>query len=115
MNKDIKRAVVIGGIILALLVVGFVALMVSGLGSDLSRYPFGGGGWGMMGGYGWMWFMPLYMIVFWGLVIWGVVSLIRGLGGEPTESDSAMELLKRRYARGEIGKEEFEAKKKDLM
>ena len=30
-------------------------------------------------------------------------------------TESALEILKKRYARGEISKEEFEAKKKDLV
>jgi putative membrane protein len=34
--------------------------------------------------------------------------------GKESRSDSAPEILRQRYARGEINKEEFEAKKKDL-
>jgi len=30
-------------------------------------------------------------------------------------AESALEILKKRYARGEIGREEFEEKKKDLV
>ncbi|MCL5985767.1 MAG: SHOCT domain-containing protein [Actinobacteria bacterium] len=64
--------------------------------------------------------MPIFMILFWGLVIWGIVALVRGATfSSSTESswraDSALEVLKRRYARGEISKEEFEDKKKDLI
>ncbi|MBI4331533.1 MAG: SHOCT domain-containing protein [Chloroflexi bacterium] len=32
-----------------------------------------------------------------------------------SHSESALEILRKRYARGEIGKEEFEVKKKDLV
>ncbi|MBM3149156.1 MAG: SHOCT domain-containing protein [Chloroflexi bacterium] len=75
---------------------------------------------GMMGGFGWGWFMPIGMILFWGLVIWGIVALVRGVAtpgssGSSRELDSALEVLKRRYARGEISKEEFEEKRKDLV
>jgi putative membrane protein len=46
----------------------------------------------------------------------GVVVAIRWLAGRPREprSDRALEVLRERYARGEIGKDEFEAKKRDL-
>jgi len=69
-------------------------------------------GWGM-GGFGW-----LFMVVFWGLVIVGIVFLIRAvLGSEKTgeKTETAIDVLKKRYARGEISKEEFEEKKKDLI
>ena len=73
-------------------------------------------GYGMMGGFG-----LLFMIIFWILVVVLIVLLIRRLlSSSPTrisgpfQEDSALEILKKRYARGEIDKEEFEAKKKDL-
>lgn len=71
------------------------------------------------GGFWGMWFMPIIMIVVWGLIIWGIVTLARrGWGGccghSHVRSDSALEILKRRYASGEISKEEFEDKKKQV-
>ncbi len=77
---------------------------------------------GMMeGGYGMGWIWTIIMIGFWIAVIMGVIFLIRWLaittrtGGQSARpEDSALEILKRRYARGEINKEEFEEKKKDL-
>ncbi len=43
------------------------------------------------------------------------ILLSTGQGGRGVNSeDSALEILKKRYARGEIDKEEFEQKKKDL-
>lgn len=76
---------------------------------------------GMMDGYGYsygmmgygMWILGL---IFWILVLIGLVLLIKYLweGGAKKE-ESALEVLKKRYARGEISKEEFEEKKKDLM
>ena len=72
----------------------------------------------MMGGFGWWWLMPIFFILFWGLVIWGIVALVRGLSGSGgadfSRADSALEILKVRYARGEIDKEEYDEKKKDL-
>jgi putative membrane protein len=55
--------------------------------------------------------------LFWGLIIVGVVLGIRWLlnQGKESRSDSALDILRQRYARGEINKEEFEARKRDLM
>lgn len=77
---------------------------------------------GMMGWGGMGWFGPLIMVFFWVLIIVLIVLLIRWLvsSSHPRtlssyQEDSALEILKRRYARGDINKEEFEAKKKDLL
>lgn len=83
----------------------------------------------MMGGYwgNWMWGWSLvgmlWMILFWGLIIGGIVLLVRWIadgagrrrtdgGGAPEETP--LDILKKRYARGEISKEEFERMKEDL-
>jgi putative membrane protein len=75
----------------------------------------------MMGNWGMGWFGMIFMMIFWVLVIVGMVFLIKwliqttsmGKAAEQTGS-RAVEILKERYARGEIDKVEFEAKKKDL-
>lgn len=73
-------------------------------------------GWGTMG-----WLGPIFMIIFWVLLVVLIILLIRwllssGQAGNPDRSrgESALEILKKRYARGEIDKEEFDSKKKDL-
>lgn len=77
--------------------------------------------WGWEHPMGWIWGawgigMGLLMLLFWGAVIVGIVLVIRWLisQGKASQSDSALEILRQRYARGEINKEEFEAKKRDL-
>ena len=73
-------------------------------------------GWGM--GYGWnMGFGLLFMIIFWVLVLSGVVYLIKliaGGGGKKQLEESSLDILKRRYAKGEVTREEFERMKDDL-
>jgi putative membrane protein len=69
-----------------------------------------GGGWGGMG---------LGMILFWGLIVVVIAVLLRSFwgGGASAARDQdkpALDVLKERYARGEIEREEFEQKKHDL-
>jgi putative membrane protein len=78
--------------------------------------------WGYMGdGYSWggMVFGMVSMLLFWVLLIAAVVILIRYAGGGGISSGrqqekTALNILKERYARGEIEREEFEQKKRDL-
>ena len=71
---------------------------------------FGGHGWGM----GWWWVIGLIIVI---AVVWMVVKGMsqNNRPGNPPESKSALDYLKERYARGEINKQEFEERKKDLM
>lgn len=75
-----------------------------------------GGGW-----YG-MIFGPLFMIVVLAIVIAVAVLLVRWLGGpwhgmaphQPSPGRTPLDILKERLARGEIDKEEFEARRRVL-
>lgn len=65
-----------------------------------------------MGGLGWF-----GGILWWVLIIAGIVFLVRYFKhskGGSCFGRSALDILKERYAKGEIDKAEFEAKKKDL-
>ncbi|PIU08842.1 MAG: electron transporter RnfE [Candidatus Moranbacteria bacterium CG08_land_8_20_14_0_20_34_16] len=65
---------------------------------------------------GWFGFGWIFMFIFWGFIIWGLVTLIGWLIKQKEDKDnSAMDILKKKYANGEINKKEFEEKKKDLI
>jgi len=60
----------------------------------------------------------LLMFLFWGVVIGGVVLLIASLTRQdetPASNESPLDILKRRYARGEIDRDEFERVKESLL
>jgi putative membrane protein len=85
-------------------------------------YDYGHGP-GMMGwGSGLGWFGGIIMAIFWIAVIVGIILLIRWViistrtaSHGTSIGESALDILKKRYARGEIDKQEFEEKKKDLL
>lgn len=109
-----RDAVVIVGVIV------LVALFVGLLGGGMMMGP-GMMGWG---GYGFG-FNPLWsilMLLFWALIIGGVVLLAIWLfrQGRPVETGAgfrggrALDTLRERYARGEITREEYEQMRRDL-
>jgi putative membrane protein len=68
-------------------------------------------GWGMT--FGWLWWLVII-----GLIIWGVKTLAGNNQNSYTNSgnkQNALDILKKRYARGEINREEFEKRKTDLL
>lgn len=71
-----------------------------------------GHGWGM--GFGW-----LIVIIVILLIIWAIIRFSGRNRGQSSGVDakdkSALDVLKDRYARGEIDKSEFEEKRKDLI
>jgi putative membrane protein len=97
-------------------------------------------GLGHMLGFGWV-----FMLIFWALVIWAIVAFIRSMGyghhcrhcqnkehhhgshghhhghhgsdekAELESGDRALAILKERYAKGDISKEEFQEKKEELL
>jgi putative membrane protein len=69
-------------------------------------------GWMMDGwmGFGGMWFGWLLVIALVAAVVWFVARGARG-----SNQPSALDVLDQRYARGEIGREEYEQKRRDLQ
>ena len=79
----------------------------------------GNWGWDHMGNtMGWGYGGP-FMILVWIAIIVAIVLAAKSIFGDssrsgPSAKKSALDMLKERYARGEIDKEEFERKKRDL-
>ena len=74
-------------------------------------------GFGMgFGGFGFI-FMALFWIVIIGGGIWLLSNLFpknNGSQTRPSDNESALDILKQRYARGELTKEEYESIRYDL-
>jgi putative membrane protein len=80
----------------------------------------------MMGygnGYGMGWFGGLGMLLFWGLVVFGIVMLLRWFSNQRDASpaanntgasNQALKIARERLAKGEIKPEEFESIKRSL-
>lgn len=79
--------------------------------------------------YGGWWMLPTMMPIVMLVVLFTLLYFVFGRGGfrppgmgdseryesRGRESESALEILKKRYARGELTKEEFDRMKKDLL
>ncbi len=114
------------------LLVGLVAIVLLligvGIGFASTRSP----GWwgmmgapygpGMMGGYGYMgWAGWLMMLLFWALVIGVIIWVIQSAArtarhpdSGPRSAETPLDILKRRYASGEITKEQFDEMRRNL-
>ena len=73
------------------------------------------GNWGHMMGYGYdggfMWLIVLVLV---GVVIYFLLQSSKSKGSDGSIIETPLDILKKRYAKGEIDKEEFDRKKKDL-
>lgn len=111
MNTTVKTILIIVIVVLALSLLPMMfgwGMMGGGMMGP------GRGGWGIGWGFGWI-FGLLFMVALVAGIVW-LVSTIANSGTSPStrQEESALDLLKKRYARGEINKQEFEEKKKDL-
>ncbi|WP_067728719.1 SHOCT domain-containing protein [Oceanobacillus damuensis] len=68
------------------------------------------------GGFPMMIFGGIFMLVFWGLIIWLIVLVTRKLSSrnKSSQTDKAVELLRQRYSRGEIDTEEYRQRLHEL-
>ncbi|TAK24134.1 MAG: hypothetical protein EPO26_06895 [Chloroflexota bacterium] len=117
MANDNRRWVVAFAVLVVVLLIGPVftgGMMGPGMMGGYAGAPAGGGAWGLTYGLGW-----LSMLASWGAVIVGIVLLTRWLGGSiaggsRSDGESASQILKRRFAAGEITKEQYEEMRQTL-
>lgn len=96
-GKDNRNIVILIVVVLVVIALGFVFMMSGPMGWMM--------GWGM--GYWWI-SVPLF---FFALIVLGAYFLIAGY---ESREGRALEILKERYAKGEITKQEFEEMKEAL-
>ena len=88
--------------------------------SACGRYDFGcGEGWGSMMdfgyfGYGGMFMGMVFIVILVAVAVYWLVRETRTKADHRLSGETPLDILKRRYAKGEITKEEFEKVKKDL-
>ena len=121
MNKGVKIALIVGAVLIASLI---IIPLTFGLSTGWDNCEYGIKEHGMMGpwmmtGLGGWWTMGIFWLVVIGLIVWLVVYLARSSGTTTNSSAGgdvkALDILKTRYARGEIDKREYQEKLKDLQ
>lgn len=101
---------------LALSIMLLTGLLVSCVGRECFNPQGPDGWWPMMHygfGYGGMFMWIIFLVVI-GFLIYFMVQAQKTKDQTPTQTESPLDILKRRYAKGEISREEYERMKKDL-
>lgn len=91
---------------------GFMPMVNMMMGGGMNMMNWGSG-MPFAGGLG-----SLFMILWWALIIAGIVALVKWImnqGKPPRGGASALDILKERYAKGEISQPEFADRKKDIL
>ncbi|SRR5581483_1568345 len=118
------------GLVITLVVLVAVVLLVPAVGMGVLGPGMMGPGmmWGFgrsgafAGGPGWMWGLGmglggLAMLAFWAAVIIGIILLVRALSGDhhrPGAGESPLDILKRRFAAGELNREQYDEMRRTL-
>jgi putative membrane protein len=67
------------------------------------------------GGWGWMLFGGIFMLIFWAavivLIVWGIKKLTEN---KRATGSNSLDIAKERFAKGEINEEEFQNIKKHI-
>jgi putative membrane protein len=118
MQNTTTVLVIVLAVIVAVLLLGGVGMMGFGIMGPGMMGP--GMMNGMMRGYGYGFspFRAILSLTFWALIIGGVtllaVHFVRNAKSSSASNESLLDILKARYARGEITKEQFDTVKRDL-
>jgi putative membrane protein len=110
-NRNVWPVLVV--LVLAVLLVPMLGGGIMGPGM-MGAYGAGGWTWGLGMGLGW-----LAMLAFWGALVVGAVAAARWLGGTAAPggtpaSETPLEILRRRFAAGEIDREQYERMRQAL-
>lgn len=75
---------------------------------------------GMMNGWGGMWIGWIFWLVILALIVWGVVTIVNNSRRRNDQNfssprEDALDILKKRYARGEIDQQQFKRMQKEIQ
>ena len=116
MNRMMKNnpMIMILLILVVLMIVGGIRPFFMGDSFDGHEGGTWSGPWHMMGTGG-FWMFPFFPIIVFVVILYLIFVRNHGCWSGHDSGDSALELLKKRFAKGEITKNEFEEMKKELL
>ena len=101
-------------ILIVLIAAGWIIPSITGDSLDSHEGGTWSGPWHMMGTGG-FWMFPFFPIIVLVMILYLIFGRNHGCWSGPNYSDSALEILNKRYVKGDITKDEFEEMKKDLL